>query len=162
MIIRTTATTSESELTSLGLPACKGHNYRARKNKGKVLCLILVKLKIYHDDHTRSKECSDRRVVRFVGPRFSQLMSTYCEHLRNCITPQVCFTTGSVAELPLFYTMMNLTDPDSMLCPINICAISREQRICITFGLYAFEICRRKYASSHRTQEPPCCNNTVE
>ena len=75
------------------------------------------------------KECGDCRDSpdrHSVRPSFAHLMKTYCEQMHNYIAPEVCFTTGSVVELPLFYTMMNLTDSDSMLSPINICAISRE------------------------------------
>ena len=75
------------------------------------------------------KECGDCRDSpdrHPVRPSFAHLMKTYCKQMHNYIAPEVCFTTGSVVELPLFYTMMNLTDSDSMLSPINICAISRE------------------------------------
>ena len=71
--------------------------------------------------HNR-KKCA----VRKVGPKFSHLMTIHCEHMHSYRIPEVCFATGSVVELPLFYTVMNLTDSDSMLSPINICALSRE------------------------------------
>ena len=57
---------------------------------------------------------------------FEKFLSIYCNSLTANLIPHVCFTAGSVVELPLYYFLINPSDTDSMFSPVNIYATSME------------------------------------
>ena len=57
---------------------------------------------------------------------FTKFLSIYCNSLTANLVPHVCFTAGSVVELPLYYFLMNSSDTDSMFSPVNIYATSMK------------------------------------